>query len=89
MALSKNRRACGLLEVNPLLRALILALLEEPLAYDRAGRAGRIAVLTLHELLFLTIPALYPYRLAAICLGQLVRHSPFMRPSFFKNPCLR
>ena len=50
---------CCLLEVSPLLRALILALLEEPLAYDRAGRAGRIAELTLHELLFLKIPALY------------------------------
>jgi AraC-like DNA-binding protein len=50
---------CCLLEVSPLLRALILALLEEPLAYDRTGRPGRIADLTLHELRFLKIPALY------------------------------
>jgi len=50
---------CCLLEVSPLLRALILALLEQPLAYDRAGRAGRIAELALLELHFLKIPALY------------------------------
>lgn len=51
--------ACCLLEVSPLLRALILALLEEPLAYDRAGRAGQIAALALAELRFLKIPALH------------------------------
>lgn len=50
---------CCLLEVSPLLRALILALLAEPLAYDRAGRAGRIAELALLELRFLKIPALH------------------------------
>ena len=50
---------CCLMEVSPLLRALILALLEEPLAYDRAGRAGRIAELALLELRFLKIPALH------------------------------
>lgn len=50
---------CCLLEVGPLLRALILALLEEPIAYDRAGRAGRIAELALGELRFLKIPALH------------------------------
>lgn len=50
---------CCLLEVSPLLRALILALLDEPLAYERAGRAGRIAELILLELRFLKIPALY------------------------------
>lgn len=51
--------ACCLLEVSPLLRALILALLDEPVAYDRAGRAGRIAELALCELRFLKLPALH------------------------------
>lgn len=50
---------CCLLEVSPLLRALILALLNEPLAYDCSGRAGQIATLTLSELRFLQIPALH------------------------------
>jgi AraC-like DNA-binding protein/mannose-6-phosphate isomerase-like protein (cupin superfamily) len=50
---------CCLLEVSPLLRALILALLEEPLAYDHAGRGGQIAALALNELRFLKIPALH------------------------------
>lgn len=50
---------CCLLEVSPLLRALILALLDEPLAYDRTGRAGQIATLALSELRFLKIPALH------------------------------
>lgn len=50
---------CCLIEVSPLLRALILALLEEPLAYDLAGRGGRIAALALTELRFLKIPALH------------------------------
>ena len=51
--------SCCLLEVSPLLRALILALVDEPLAYDRAGRAGQIAALVLSELRFLKIPALH------------------------------
>lgn len=50
---------CCLLEVSPLLRALILALLDEPTAYDRNGRAGQIATLALNELRFLKIPALH------------------------------
>ncbi len=50
---------CCLLEVSPLLRALIFALLDEPLAYDRAGRAGQIAALVLSELRFLKIPVLH------------------------------
>jgi len=50
---------CCLLDVSPLLRALILALLDEPLAYDQAGRAGQIAALVLSELRFLKIPALH------------------------------
>ncbi len=50
---------CCLIEVSPLLRALILALVEEPLNYDRAGRAGQIAALVLSELRFLKVPALH------------------------------
>ncbi len=51
--------ACCLIEVSPLLRALILALIDEPLDYDRAGRAGQIAALVLSELRFLKVPALH------------------------------
>ena len=50
---------CCLLEVSPLLRALIFALLDEPLDYDLDGRAGQIAALALCELRFLKIPALH------------------------------
>ena len=51
--------SCCLLEVSPLLRELIFALIDEPLAYDRAGRAGQIAALALRELSVLKIPALH------------------------------
>ena len=51
--------SCCLIEVSPLLRALILALVDEPLAYDRQGRGGQIAALLLRELHFLKIPALH------------------------------
>ena len=50
---------CCLMAVSPLLRALILALLDEPLAYDQTGRAGLIAALALKELRFLKVPALH------------------------------
>jgi AraC-like DNA-binding protein len=50
---------CCLIEVSQLLRALILALVEEPVAYDQKGRAGQIAALTLAEIRFLKIPALH------------------------------
>lgn len=67
---------CCLIEVSPLLRALILALLDEPLAYDLAGRAGRIAALALLELRFLKIPALHlpmpsEPRLLKLCRTQI------------------
>jgi AraC-like DNA-binding protein len=39
-----------LIEIEPLLHELILAALEEPLAYDEAGRGGLIAQLILTEL---------------------------------------
>jgi AraC-like DNA-binding protein len=65
---------CCLIEVSPLLRALILALIEEPLDYDRAGRAGQIAALVLSELRFLKVPALHlpmpsEPRLHRLCAG--------------------
>jgi len=40
----------GLVEVSGLMRELILALLEEPVAYDEAGRGGSVAALMLTEL---------------------------------------
>ena len=69
---------CCLLAVSPLLRELILALLDEPLAYAREGRAGQIAQLLLGELRFLKIPALHlpmprDARLHALC-AELVAH---------------
>lgn len=51
--------SCCLIEVSPLLRALILALVDEPLDYDLAGRGGQIAALALNELRFLKIQALH------------------------------
>lgn len=38
------------IEVSALLRALVLALLEEPVDYDDAGRGGLLARLILHEI---------------------------------------
>ena len=38
------------LEVSDLLRALVLALVEEPLLYDETGRGGAIAALTFSEI---------------------------------------
>jgi len=43
-------RQPGLLEISGLMRELILALLEEPVAYDEAGRGGSVATLMLTEL---------------------------------------
>lgn len=58
-ALPRSPDYCCLLEVSPLLRELILALLDEPLAYERTGRGGRITALILCELRFLKVPALH------------------------------
>lgn len=67
---------CCLIEVSPLLRALILALIEEPLAYDMRGRGGQISALALQELRILQIPALHlpmpsEPRLQALCRRQI------------------
>lgn len=50
---------CCLVDVRPLLRELIYALLEEPVAYDESGRGGLIAALVLKELHFLREGALH------------------------------
>ncbi len=52
-------QTCCLVEVRPLLRELIYALVAEPVDYDRAGRAGLIAALILKELRFLRVEALH------------------------------
>lgn len=67
---------CCLLEVSSLLRALILALIEEPMDYDLNGRGGQIAALALSELRFLKIPALHlpmpqEKRLYRLCQAQI------------------
>ena len=50
---------CCPIEVSPLLRALILAMIEEPEAYDQKGRASQIAALALAEIRILKTPALH------------------------------
>lgn len=60
------------MEVSPLLRALILALLEEPVLYDVAARGGMIARLILEEIaraeaLALDIPMPQDTRLKRLC----------------------
>jgi len=60
------------LEVSELLRALILALLEEPLLYDEQGRGGHLAGLIIDEIararqLALKIPMPRDVRLTRLC----------------------
>lgn len=60
------------MEVSALLRALILALLDEPLLYDEAGRGGMIARLILEEIsrarvLALDVPMPADARLKRLC----------------------
>jgi AraC-like DNA-binding protein/quercetin dioxygenase-like cupin family protein len=60
------------LMVTPLLRALILSLLDEPVAYDVETRAGRIAMLILDEIeraepLAMSIPMPQDRRLLKLC----------------------
>lgn len=42
---------CRVIAVSPLLKAALLALVDEPLLYDEAGRAGHLAALVLDEIL--------------------------------------
>lgn len=60
------------LEVSPLLRELVLALIEEPVIYDEQGRGGAVAFLILAEIakarrLSLVIPMPRDPRLLRVC----------------------
>ncbi len=64
--------AATVLEVSDLLRAIVLALTEEPIAYDAAGRGGLLASLALDEIararpLSLVIPMPRDRRLVRLC----------------------
>lgn len=68
--------APAVLDISGLLRALILALLEEPILYDEAGRGGMLAGLILDELararqLQLVIPMPRDERLKRLCKALL------------------
>jgi AraC-like DNA-binding protein/mannose-6-phosphate isomerase-like protein (cupin superfamily) len=65
-------KALVAMEVSPLLRSLILALLEEPLLYDENGRGGLLAKLILEEIsrarvLALDVPMPTDARLKRLC----------------------
>jgi len=67
---------CTVLEVAPLLRALILRAVEEPVDYDERGSAGLVMALILEELRRVTrvplrIPLPADARLAALCRALL------------------
>jgi AraC-like DNA-binding protein len=68
--------SCAVIEVTPLLRALILRAVEEPIEYDEAGAAGLVMALILAELArATTVPLRIPLpsdpRLAALCRALL------------------
>jgi AraC-like DNA-binding protein len=68
--------SCSVIEVTPLLRALILRAVEEPVEYDEAGAAGLVMALILAELArATTVPLRIPLpsdtRLAALCRALL------------------
>jgi AraC-like DNA-binding protein/mannose-6-phosphate isomerase-like protein (cupin superfamily) len=63
---------CRVIEVSPLLRELILALLDEPVEYPQPGRGEHLAMLILSELQAAeTVPIAIPWprdrRLLAVC----------------------
>ena len=67
---------CTVIEVTPLLRALILRAIEEPIEYDEDGAAGLVMALILAELArATTVPLRIPLpsdaRLAALCRALL------------------
>ena len=67
---------CTVIEVTPLLRALILRAVEEPVEYDERGAAGLVMALILAELgrattVPLRIPLPSDSRLAALCRALL------------------
>ena len=64
--------ACRVIEVSPLLRELILSLLDEPIEYPLPGRGEHLAMLILSELAAAeTVPIAIPWprdrRLLAVC----------------------
>lgn len=64
------------LEVSPLLRELVLALIDEPVIYDEQGRAGAVAFLILAEIakaqrLSLVVPMPRDARLLRLCSALL------------------
>ena len=64
--------APSVMEVSPLLRELVLALINEPVIYDEKGRAGAAALLILSEIaearrLKLVIPMPHDPRLLRVC----------------------
>ncbi len=68
--------ACAVIEVTPLLRALILRAVQEPIEYDESGAAGLVMSLILDELTrAVTVPLRIPLpadaRLAALCRALL------------------
>ena len=68
------------IQVTDLLRALIMALIEEPLLYDEAGRGGAIAGLIQSEIaragrLSLVVPMPADARLSRMCLALLAEPS--------------
>ena len=72
MASPRLPRACCVIEVSPLLRALILAAVEIPVDYDIGGREGRIMALILDEIASMqVVPLCAPMpndaRLVRIC----------------------
>ncbi len=68
--------APAVLEVSPLLRELVLALIDEPVIYDEQGRAGAVAFLILAEIakaqrLSLVVPMPRDARLLRLCSALL------------------
>jgi AraC-like DNA-binding protein len=51
-------RDCRVLEVSALLKAALLALVEEPVLYDEAGRGGHLAALIVDEIVRATVAPL-------------------------------
>jgi len=75
-AAPKTLEECMVLEVTPLMRALILRAVEEPIEYDEHGNAGLVIALILAELaraatVPLSVPLPRDARLAALCRALL------------------
>jgi AraC-like DNA-binding protein len=69
---------CRVIAVSPLLKAALLALVEEPLLYDESGRAGHLAALVLDEIVRAApapyvLPMPQDRRLARLCRELIAR----------------